>query len=113
MTYSNDPYENLFRGANRQRIFFNFSDLFEPSGEWFYANGHVNSEPRIGYIDGGIILKETVTITWADFQNMSHEEWRQLENWAESMSNIVCEELIEKKLLYIWDAIPCITSLEA
>lgn len=106
-------YRNLFANTDYGKIFFDFGDLYEPSGGWFYAGGHANSEPRHGYIDGGIVLKETVTITWEDFQIMSHEEWRQLEIWAESMSNIVCEELIERKLLYIWDAIPCITSLEA
>lgn len=65
------------------------------------------------YIDGGIVLKEGMTLRYSDFVTMDPAEWKAFEDWAESMPNIKAEEIAERKMLWVYDVPPVITSMAA
>lgn len=74
-------------------------------------------KPREGYIDAGIVLKKSIMVTRAEYEELSPEEWKELQDWVEGMSNLVVEQLApddfnEYRLLRVLDNVPCITTLE-
>jgi hypothetical protein len=73
----------------------------------------VSTEPRDGYIDGGVVLKEGLLITHNEFLNLDQYTWKQFEAWAEAMTNLAVDELLERKLLWVYNTVPSITSMVA
>lgn len=62
-------------------------------------------------IDAGIDMSGGFMITRAEFKALSREEWHRLDNWANSMANVVVDEDRERDILTVYSATPCITSL--
>lgn len=75
------------------------------------------NEPRPGFIDGGIILAQTFTITKADYIEMELHEWAQLSDWIDSMDNLEVNNLAANSpempdIFHVYSVTPTITSLE-
>jgi hypothetical protein len=91
--------------------------VFTPTGD--YANTDPNAPfitsqlPRTGYISGGVILKAGLTITRQEFSDLSYSEWKDIEAMVEIMPNVVCEEMLDRHMLWIYDKVPVITTMAA
>lgn len=70
-------------------------------------------EPRAGYIDGGVVLTKGITITREFMEECSMDEWNHIDKWTASMQNIVVEEVLDRRLLWVYNTTPCITSMAA
>lgn len=68
--------------------------------------------PRPGYIDGGYVLTQGITVTRAMMEEAKVEEWNAFADAVDRMGNIAVDELLEKKLLWVYDLTPTITSME-
>ena len=111
-----DWYSNayrLFQSSSNANL---FDDLLRDNYD--YNRARDSNETRIvtdlpaSYIDGGVILKEGVTITREEFHQMSYSEWKEFEQWVEFVPNLVSEEILDRQLLWIYDKVPVITSME-
>lgn len=122
---------NIFTGAPEDNPTFKVdSDFFEdfdidansytyrkPQGQPGYqdpnATNITNKKPRKGFIDAGVILKKGETISYMDFVNMPTDEWNELQNLVETLANIEVDEILERKVLWVYNTVPCITSMVA
>jgi hypothetical protein len=98
---------------------------YEQREHWNGANGKY-SRPHItncfnpgdsgydlprSYIDGGIILTKGITITRREFDDFSRLEWEELGQLVEKFPNLIVEELVKTKVLWIYDRPPTITTM--
>jgi len=116
------PGMNFNTISNYENWARSFEDQFQqdtwPEGTRFHKEPHSNqncfittSKPRKGYINGGMILTEGVTITNVDFTNMALSDWAAFEKWVEDTPNIAVDEILDNKLLWIYSKPPVITSM--
>lgn len=119
-----DPFTYHFYG--RQSGKSRFQSEYE--GAWDYQKGgsystyteydgkpvdiRIVKDLPASYIDGGIVLKAGVTITNVDQYEMSVKEWQSLEAWAQTMPNLKVDEILENRMLWLYNVPPVITSME-
>lgn len=105
-------YGGSYRSSSGERIHF----TPDPRTDDYTNTKITTKKPREGYIDAGIVLTKGFFITREQFEDMELYEWEQIKDWAESMDNIRVDELVrdsftDGRLLWIYDAVPNITSL--
>lgn len=105
-----DTFSRLWNNANYGR---DGSDFWNDSNvkTKVYQPGESGYHPPGVYIDAGYVMREGVTITREQFENMEVYEWHELTALAEKIPNLICEEILEKRLMWLYTATPIITML--
>lgn len=106
--YSRKLFENMMRETQTNAGASYYENVRPP------APGEKNittKKPRDGYIDAGVIMTKGWTITRVEMENMEKSEWNIMLDWIDAMDNIVVEEMVDRQMLWVYDKIPCITSV--
>lgn len=97
--FNNSFSKSAWANANREP--------HEPHPDVNFTTKH----PRKGYIDGGIVLADSFTVSREEMEMASTADWNDISHWADGMSNISCDEILKDRLLHFYDKPPCITSM--
>lgn len=60
----------------------------------------------------GLDMKGSITISTEEFEQVSAEEWDQIEVWANDIPNLNVDEILKNKLLHVYTVPAVITTLE-
>jgi hypothetical protein len=63
------------------------------------------------YIDAGIVLKSSVMITHKDIRDADWEDVKAFQDWVNEMPNLLYQEIPETRVYWVYDTLPCITTL--
>lgn len=91
-------------------------DNAEHNRKWDERNANktvIVTELPDSYIDGGLVLKSGVTVSRNEFAEMDYHDWKEFEKLVQGIPNIVCDEIVNQKMLWIYDVPPVITSMAA
>lgn len=82
---------------------------------WEHSRTHHKPrlKPRLGFVDAGIVLIEPLIFKREEFKSLSDEELDDISEIIDRFTNVDFEEDLETQEFFIFDEIPCITSLGA
>lgn len=128
-----DFLRGLWMKANKAYLAYDpahFSATFEPAGgskrestpptrAMGYPPYHQKLIPRTGFIDGGMILTKGLIVTRNEYEEAEAEEWNAFADAIDKLANIEVDHLNATEtfedgtILWIYDKIPTITTMEA
>lgn len=111
-------FGKMWMNANYGQGSSNFwSDSDSEPEDWHPRDQITLEHPTDGFVDGGYILAETITITKRDYVEMTSEEWIEIQSYVEEFDNFVVNHIPTgtpgEEILHVVDLVPTITTMAA